>query len=328
LGAPDGPLDVHPRKLLRTGEKISHTLLREVSDVADPGDLSGRIPDPTGELGRARPPWRELEGLRPLTLRACRRLVVVAPHPRDEIRAAGGLLRRLAARHASVDVLALTDGPGRTCTPPEGLAVPDVAEPRADLVARPEDLADPETLASVLARLDGAAEDPDDTDDGVIGPEGRTDPEEAALGAAYRALGVAEVRRHRLGLPDGGLARCEADVVGALSEIVGFVEDPHGLCVLAPWSGDGDDDHEAAGRAAEIVCAAYRVRLVRWLDQAWSWAGPESAEVPWRRARQLALSETVQARKLAASAAFGGRPGRDRELPDGSAPGPREVFLV
>ena len=53
-----------------------------------------------------------------------------------------------------------------------------------------------------------------------------------------------------LGLPDAGLSRCEADVVGALSEIVGFVEDPHGLCVLAPWSGDGDDDHEAAGRAA------------------------------------------------------------------------------
>ena len=293
--------------------------------MADLGDLSGRIPMPG-----ARPPWRELEGLRPLTLRACRRLVVVAPHPRDEIRAAGGLLRRLAARHASVDVLALTDGPGRTCTPPEGLALPDAppADPPAEIVVRPGDLADPETLASVLARLDGAAAaDADDTGeeatDGVA-----ADPEEAALSDAYRALGVAEVRRHRLGLPDGGLALREADVVGALSEIVGFVEDPHGLCVLAPWSGDGDDDHEAAGRAAEIVCAAYRVRLVRWLDQAWSWAGPESAEVPWRRARQIALSETVQARKLAASAAFGDRPGRDRELPDGSAPGPREVFLV
>jgi LmbE family N-acetylglucosaminyl deacetylase len=316
-----------------------------VSDVAGNGDLSGRIPQPT-VAGGARPPWRELEGLRPLTLRACRRLVVVAPHPRDEIRAAGGLLRRLAARHASVDVLALTDGPGRTCTPPEGLAVPDPAEPAPDLVVRPEDLRDPDTLASVLARLDGVApadpvddaedaddsDDPDDADnadDGRAPASGRAaDPEEAGLAAAYRALGVAEVRRHRLGLPDGGLARCEADVVGALSEIVGFVDDPHGLCVLAPWSGDGDDDHEAAGRAAETVCAAYRVRLVRWLDQAWSWAGPESAEVPWRRARQLALSETVRARKLAASAAFGGRPGRDRELPDGSAPGPREVFLV
>lgn len=306
-------------------------MLGEVSDVADPGDLSGRIPVPAGEPAGARPPWRELEGLRPLTLRACRRLVVVAPHPRDEIRAAGGLLRRLAARHASVDVLALTDGLSRTCTPPEGLAVSAEPEPPAgELVVRPEELADPDTLASVLARLDGVPEPESDegADAGGAGAEAPVDPEEAGLAAAYRALGVAEVRRHRLGLPDAGLTRCEADVVGALSEIVGFVEDPHGLCILAPWSGDGDDDHEAAGRAAEIVCAAYRVRLVRWLDQAWSWAGPESAEVPWRRARQLALSETVQARKLAASAAFGGRPGRDRELPDGSAPGPREVFLV
>lgn len=286
--------------------------------MADPGDLSGRIPAPGG----ARPPWRELEGLRPLTLRECRRLVVVAPHPRDEIRAAGGLLRRLAARHAQVDVLALTDGPGRTCTPPEGLAVPRERErPLGDLVVRPDDLADPDTLASVLARLEGA-EEPEEEAHGAV------DHEEAELVAAYEALGVVEVRRHRLGLPDAGLSGCEADVVAALSEIVGFADDPHGLCVLAPWSGDGDDDHEAAGRAAETVCAAYRVRLVRWLDQAWSWAGPESAEVPWRRARQLALSETVQARKLAASAAFGGRPGRDRELPDGSAPGPREVFLV
>jgi LmbE family N-acetylglucosaminyl deacetylase len=141
------------------------------------------------------------------------------------------------------------------------------------------------------------------------------------------------VRRHRLGLPDGGVAAAEADVVGAISEIVGFAEDPSGLCVLAPWSGDGDDDHEAAGRAAEVVTAAYRVRLVRWLDRAWSWAGPDSDEVPWRRARQIVLSDTVIARKHAASEAFSAALGttgavHDLELPDGSAPGPREVFLV
>lgn len=292
------------------------------------GGLEGRIPVPgTPSGGTPRPPWRELEGLRPLTLRACRRIVVVAPHPRDEIRAAGGLLRRLAARHASVDVLSVTDAPTRTCTPPEGLPLPGAAggDPAArDVVVRPGDLDDPDILAGVVARLDAASSELGEDE----GEDELRDAEEAALAEAYRALGISEVRRHRLGLRDGAVARAEADVVGAISEIVGFVEDPGGLCVLAPWSGDGDDDHEAAGRAAEIVCAAYRVRLVRWLDEAWSWAGPESAEVPWRRARQVALSETAQARKLAASAAFGGRPGRDPERPDGSAPGPREVFLV
>ncbi len=292
-----------------------------------PDGPEGRISTPgTPHDGAPRPPWRELEGLRPLTLRACRRIVVVAPHPRDEIRAAGGLLRRLAARHASVDVLSVTDAPTRTCTPPEGVPMPGAGiDPARDVVVRPGDLDDPDTLASVVARLDAASTEVLGEDEGE---DELQDTEEIALAEAYRALGISEVRRHRLGLRDGAVARHEADVVAAISEIVGFVEDPGGLCVLAPWSGDGDDDHEAAGRAAEIVCAAYRVRLVRWLDEAWSWAGPESAEVPWRRARQVALSETAQARKLAASAVFGGRPGRDRERPDGSAPGPREVFLV
>ena len=189
------------------------------------------------------------------------------------------------------------------------------------------------SLDDLLAgRLDDqlTSEDGDDPAD-----DEPADPDEVAAEAAYRALGLSVVRRHRLGLPDGGVAEAEADVVGAISEIVGFDDDPSGLCVLAPWSGDGDDDHEAAGRAAEIVTAAYRIRLVRWLDQAWTWAGPDSAEVPWRRARQLVLSDTVIARKHAASQAFsaalgGGvrepraRPGAPRRI----RPGPREVFLV
>ena len=295
-----------------------------------PGDdgpwRAGEAPSPGPEAPVARPPWQALEALRPLTLRACRRIVVVAPHPRDEIRAAGGLLRRLASRHAEVDVLSLTERPTHTCsTPPAGSPLPG-----------PGDVPGSFTLDDLLAgRLDDGLDPAEDDADGVDGPgEDAVDPDEAAAEAAYRALGLTVVRRHRLGLPDGGVAEVEADVVGAISEIVGFADDRAGLCVLAPWSGDGDDDHEAAGRAAEIVTAAYRVRLVRWLDRAWTWAGPESAEVPWRRARQIVLSDTVIARKHAASQAFraalAGAEGvqHELELPDGSAPGPREVFLV
>jgi LmbE family N-acetylglucosaminyl deacetylase len=273
--------------LLRTGEIDPSESWREVSTVADFADIERPAP---------RPPWQELESIRPLTLRACRRIVVVAPHPRDEIRAAGGLLRRLGSRNAEVDVLSLTDRPTRTCS---SLAPVD------------------EEVADALDQLDELP-----------------DPDEAAAEAAYRALGLSVVRRHRLGLHDGGVAAAEADVVGAISEIVGFADDPSGLCVLAPWSGDGDDDHEAAGRAAEVVTAAYRVRLVRWLDRAWSWAGPDSDEVPWRRARQIVLTDTLIERKHAASEAFSAALGaaagavHDLELPDGSAPGPREVFLV
>lgn len=191
--------------------------------VAEPPEPAGgpRLPGrELGELG-------ELGELRPLALGACRRIVVVAPHPRDEIRAVGGLLRRLVSGRAEVDVLSLTDPPS---------------------TARPAP------------------------------PEG----EHATL-EAYRSLGLGAVRRHRLALPSGRVAAYAADVVGAISEIVGFSVDPEGLCVVAPGSGDGDDDHEAAGRAAESVCAAYRIRLVRWPDQAWTWAGPESSEPRSRR---------------------------------------------
>jgi LmbE family N-acetylglucosaminyl deacetylase len=307
-----------------------------VSGVADfdgvalPADHGAPgYPDDRSRAGAGpvvRPPWQELETLRPLTLRSCRRIVVVAPHPRDEIRAAGGLLRRLASRHAEVDVLSLTERPTRTCPTPAVGTDADAPDPLTsftldDLLAG--------RLDEELGRLD------DDEDDGRADPASAApaDPDELAAEAAYRALGLSVVRRHRLGLPDGGVAAAEADVVGAISEIVGFAEDRSGLCVLAPWSGDGDDDHEAAGRAAEVVTAAYRVRLVRWLDRAWSWAGPDSDEVPWRRARQIVLSDTVIARKHAATEAFSAALGvggavHDLELPDGSAPGPREVFLV
>jgi LmbE family N-acetylglucosaminyl deacetylase len=320
------------------GQEVSG--VADFEDVAMPGGQDGSrrstgLPPPGPGDAIARPPWQELESLRPLTLRSCRRIVVVAPHPRDEIRAAGGLLRRLGSRHAEVDVLSITERPTRTCPTPAGGfdAVRDGwrSEDAEGLLA-PDDPRGSFTIDDLVA---GRLDDELTGDDSEDAADDAADPDEAAAEAAYRALGLSVVRRHRLGLPDGGVAAAEADVVGAISEIVGFDDDPSGLCVLAPWSGDGDDDHEAAGRAAEIVTAAYRIRLVRWLDRAWSWAGPDSDEVPWRRARQVVLSDTVIARKHAASEAFSaalgrgaGDPAHDLELPDGSAPGPREVFLV
>ena len=181
---------------------------------------AGELPPPAPEAPVLRPPWQALESLRPLTLRACRRIVVVAPHPRDEIRAAGGLLRRLASRHAEVDVLSLTERPTRTCsTPPAGSPLPGS-----------HDVPGTFTLDDLLAgRLDDGLDPADDDQDGPDCPgEDAVDPDEAAAEAAYRALGLTVVRRHRLGLPDGGVAEVEADVVGAISEIVGFADDRSG----------------------------------------------------------------------------------------------------
>ncbi len=57
------------------------------------------------------PPWLEASGLPVLpSPPRTRRLVVVAPHPDDEVLMCGGLLRRHVAQDAEVLVIAVTDG--------------------------------------------------------------------------------------------------------------------------------------------------------------------------------------------------------------------------
>ena len=125
--------------------------------------------------------------------------------------------------------------------------------------------------------------------------------------AAYRRLGVPEVRRHRLELESGKVSDAQPDLVAALSELVGHDGYP-GLWCLAPWRRDGHPDHDAVGVVAEAVCRTYNLRLVRYLSAAWEWLRPE--DLPWRRVRQFALSDDVRARKDAAVALPPGVPGR------------------
>jgi LmbE family N-acetylglucosaminyl deacetylase len=133
--------------------------------------------------------------------------------------------------------------------------------------------------------------------------------------AAYRRLGVPEVRRHRLHLESGKVRDAQPDLVAAFSELVGHDCYP-GLWCLAPWRRDGHPDHDAVGLVAEAVCRTYDLRLVRYLCAAWEWLQPE--DLPWRRVRQFSLSDNVRARKDAAVALPPGIPGRewvaDREL--------------
>ncbi|MBA2554148.1 MAG: PIG-L family deacetylase [Geodermatophilaceae bacterium] len=70
--------------------------------------------------------WPGLHRLPPLDLDGCRRVVLLAPHPDDEVLGVGGLLRQLAARGATVEVVAVTDGeashPGSRSVTPQRLA--------------------------------------------------------------------------------------------------------------------------------------------------------------------------------------------------------------
>ena len=133
--------------------------------------------------------------------------------------------------------------------------------------------------------------------------------------AAYRRLGVPEVRRHRLQLESGKVSDAQPDLIAALSELVGHDCYP-GLWCLAPWRRDGHPDHDAVGLAAEAVCRTYNLRLVRYLCAAWEWLQAE--DLPWRDVRQFTLSDKVRARKNAAVALPPAIPGRewvaDREL--------------
>jgi LmbE family N-acetylglucosaminyl deacetylase len=68
-----------------------------------------------GHLGTSEDDWAGSAGLAgapDLTLASWTRVVVVAPHPDDEVLGAGGLLQVLAATGASIEVVAVTDGEG------------------------------------------------------------------------------------------------------------------------------------------------------------------------------------------------------------------------
>lgn len=113
--------------------------------------------------------------------------------------------------------------------------------------------------------------------------------------AALRRLGAGEASRLRLGLPDGGLAEAEADLVRRLRNVVAPDE-----TVLAPWSGDAHPDHEACGRAARAVAG----RVLEYPVWTWHWAEPDDDRVPWDRCRRVDLDADVVERKNAAIDCF------------------------
>jgi GlcNAc-PI de-N-acetylase len=181
------------------------------------------------------------------------------------------------------------------------------------LIAR---LADHDVPIDVLEVTDG--------DGATAGAAGATPPHElgrrrAHRSVSYQQLGAYDVRRHELALPSGRVAEAELDVVAALSEIVGFDPDPSGSWVLAPWQHDGHPDHDAVGRAAGLVCQAYRIRQLDYLVAAWG--STDLHRIPWPRARQLSLPPVLQLRKSSAVSA----PGLDS---GGFVPGDRETFLL
>ena len=121
----------------------------------------------------------------------------------------------------------------------------------------------------------------------------------AEVRTALALLGTPALAPRRLRLPDGGVSANEERLRQQLMELVTPTD-----TLLTTWRFDGHPDHEACGRAGAAVALATGATLMEFPIWAWHWARPGSGDLPWERARRLALDPAVQARKSAALGAF------------------------
>ncbi|SNT06327.1 PIG-L deacetylase family protein [Rhodococcoides kyotonense] len=186
----------------------------------------------------------------PLDLTPCRELVVVAPHPDDEILGVGGLMAVASAAGVPVTIVAVTDGGGSH----EG--------------------------SPTLSKEQLIAERPEES---------------------RRALEKLSVQADpiRLGIGDGAVADREDDIADALADIAGS-----GAWCLTTWRGDRHPDHEATARACWKVASRTGIRVVEYPVWMWHWAKPDHPDVPWERARAVALDPHIQSAKHAAVQEF------------------------
>ena len=103
--------------------------------------------------------------------------------------------------------------------------------------------------------LDERSDDGDDADDLELDDAERDDVEPEELDDVFVAidlLGLSNLHVHRLGLRSPLGTAADADLVAALSELVGFDPDPGVVC-LAPTAMSGDPARSAVDRAARRI---------------------------------------------------------------------------
>ncbi|QXI56656.1 PIG-L family deacetylase [Pseudomonas sp. OE 28.3] len=124
-------------------------------------------------------------------------------------------------------------------------------------------------------------------------------PQESAQ--ALHRLGL---RMHSLQWLRAGFA--DSQVAAREDELSAFIErylKPTDV-VFTTWREDGHCDHEAAGRASAKAAQAVGATLYELPVWTWHWATPEDSQVPWQRARKIALTPEAVARKRHAIHAF------------------------
>lgn len=225
------------------------------------------------------------------------RLVVVAPHPDDEVLGLGATMAARSSRKAP-DLFS-GRGPGET-----GATDTSTHDP-SDVV---------------VCVSDGAASHP-----GEVAPEEMMGRRKAECEAGARELGI-DLRM--LGLPDGGLS---ADAVDAALHPV--LDELAPTTVAVTWSGDGHPDHHvcaesvrrwwrdarARGRGGNGDAAgdgADGVTLLEFPVWMWHWASPGDADVPWERLRRVAADDRAFDHKRRALAAHASQLEPQSSAPD------------
>jgi LmbE family N-acetylglucosaminyl deacetylase len=124
--------------------------------------------------------------------------------------------------------------------------------------------------------------------------------------------GLAELRREeqvsalaRLGVPRQNVIRLglvDSDVTGEEEELIKrlrpFITDK--TQVVAPWSGDFHPDHEACGRAAEIVAREARATLISYFF--WTWHRGSVASLQELKLQKFTLTKEMMIAKREALA--------------------------
>jgi hypothetical protein len=180
------------------------------------------------------------------------RLVAVAVSPLELLRP-GSDLARLIGEAGRVDLLVARDEVDldRDCAGVTTLGCGDA--PGTEVVLDPAVLADGPGAEDLDEDLD------EDYDEDYDGDE---DDEDHVL-MAVADLGLPDLHLHRLGLPGRVGAAAGADLLAALSELVGFDPEP-GVYLVAPTPSPSDPERSTIVEIANRLARVYGIPMLRY----------------------------------------------------------------
>jgi hypothetical protein len=178
------------------------------------------------------------------------RLVAVAVSPLELLRP-GSDLARLIGEAGRVDLLVARDEVDldRDCAGVTTLGCGDA--PGTEVVLDP----------AVLADGPGAEDLDEDLDEDYDGDEDEDDEDHVLMAVAD--LGLPDLHLHRLGLPGRVGAAAGADLLAALSELVGFDPEP-GVYLVAPTPSPSDPERSTIVEIANRLARVYGIPMLRY----------------------------------------------------------------